>query len=148
MNHREDRTMASSLPILLTFDLDAESGALARDAENASRPVTLSVGQYGPRVAVPRLLSMLREERVPATFFVPGWVVDHYESTIAAIAQEGHEIAHHGYEHIPPAHQSAEEEESALIRGIASIRRVTGTAPRGYRSPSWEVSDVTLSLLA
>lgn len=140
--------MASSFPVLLTFDLDAESGALARDPENASRPVTLSVGQYGPRVAVPRLLAMLREEGVPATFFVPGWVVDRYEATIEAIVREGHEVAHHGYEHIPPAQQTAEEEEAALVRGIESIRRVTGSAPRGYRSPSWEVSAVTLSLLA
>lgn len=140
--------MASSFPVLLTFDLDAESGALARDPENASRPVTLSVGQYGPRVAVPRLLAMLREERVPATFFVPGWVVDRYEATIDAIVREGHEVAHHGYEHVPPAQQSAADEEAALVRGVESIRRVTGSVPRGYRSPSWEVSDVTLSLLA
>lgn len=139
--------MATAFPVLLTFDLDAESGALARDTANASRPVTLLVGQYGPHVAVPRLLTMLREEQVPATFFVPGWVVDHYPATIEAIQRDGHEIAHHGYEHIPPARQSAEEEEAALVRGIESIKRVTGTVPRGYRSPSWEVSNVTLSLL-
>src|SRR5579859_998372 len=95
--HREDATMSTTaFPVLLTFDLDAESGALARDPETAERPVALSVGHYGPNVAVPRLLALLRKQAIPATFFVPGWVVEHYPSTIEAILRDGHELAHHG----------------------------------------------------
>lgn len=141
--------MASApFPILLTFDVDAESALLARDPANAERPVTLSRGQYGPRRGVPRLLALLRREQIPATFFVPGWVVDHYPATVAAILEGGHEVAHHGYQHIPPAQQTAAEEEEALVAGIEAIRRATGQAPVGYRSPSWEFSSATLELLA
>jgi peptidoglycan/xylan/chitin deacetylase (PgdA/CDA1 family) len=136
-----------SFPVLLTFDLDAESGALARDPANATRPVTLSVGQYGPHVAVPRILGVLREQAVPATFFVPGWVVDKYPESIEAVLKDGHELAHHGYEHVPPALQTPDEEEASLSRGVESIRKLSGSAPQGYRSPSWEVSGVTLDLL-
>ena len=49
-------------PIMLTFDLDAESGVLAQDPNNARRPGVLSVGQYGPKVAVYRLLNLLRRK--------------------------------------------------------------------------------------
>lgn len=140
--------MASTpFPIALTFDVDAESALLARDPANAERPVTLSRGQYGPRRGVPRLLALLRREQIPATFFVPGWVVDHYPETVGAILEDGHELAHHGYQHIPPANQSAAEEEEALVAGSEAIRRASGQAPFGYRSPSWEFSGATLGLL-
>ncbi|HEY8741916.1 MAG TPA: ribulose phosphate epimerase, partial [Chloroflexota bacterium] len=66
-----------AFPILLTFDLDAESAILARNPEDAGRPVTLSRGRYGPKRGLPRLLALLRREQIPATFFVPGWVVEH-----------------------------------------------------------------------
>lgn len=137
----------SAFPILLTFDLDAESAILARDPADAHRPVTLSRGQYGPKRGLPRLLALLRREQIPATFFVPGWVVEHYPAAVDAILQEGHELAHHGYHHIPPANQSPEEEEAALVAGSEAIRRASGQAPVGYRSPSWEFSAITLLLL-
>ncbi len=140
--------MASpAFPVLLTFDLDAESAILATDPENINRPVTLSRGQYGPKRGVPRLLALLRREQIPATFFIPGWVVEHYPDAVQAILADGHELAHHGYHHIPPARQTAEEEEQGLVAGIEAIRRASGQPPVGYRSPSWEFSSVTLPLL-
>jgi peptidoglycan/xylan/chitin deacetylase (PgdA/CDA1 family) len=137
-----------SFPIMLTFDLDAETGALAIDLNNANRPGVLSVGQYGPRVGVHRILRLLEEEDIPATFFVPGWVIDKYPAALEAIVKAGHEVAHHGYTHQPPASFAGRaEEEEALIKGSESIVRVTGRKPLGYRSPSWDFSPHTLSLL-
>ena len=137
-----------SFPIMLTFDLDAESGALAQDASNANRPGVLSVGQYGPKVGVHRILSLLAAEDIPATFFVPGWVIDKYPAALEAVVKAGHEVAHHGYTHQPPAtFASRDEEEAGLVKGIESVVRATGQKPRGYRSPSWDFSPHTLSLL-
>ncbi len=116
-----------TFPIMLTFDLDAETAALAIDPNNVNRPGTLSIGRYGPNVAVERLLALLKTEEIPVTWFVPGWVVDHYPVAIEQIVAAGHEIAHHGYTHTPPANlpdRAAEEDE--LVRGIASIERATG----------------------
>lgn len=135
-------------PVMLTFDLDAESGALANDPENARRPGVLSVGQYGPKVGVPRILRLLDEEQIPATFFIPGCVIYKYPAAVEAIVSRGHEIAHHGYTHTPPAKfATREEEEAELVRGIESILRATGQRPRGYRSPSWDFSPNTIELL-
>ena len=138
-----------SFPIMLTFDLDAESGALAVDAANANRPGVLSVGQYGPKVGVHRILRLLADEGIVATFFVPGWVIDKYPAAVTAVVEAGHELAHHGYTHQPPAtFASRDKEEAALVHGIECITRVTGSAPLGYRSPSWDFSPHTLALLA
>ncbi len=137
-----------ALPIMLTFDLDAETGALAQDPANANRPGVLSTGQYGPKVGVHRILRMLADEGVPATFFVPGWVIDKYPAALEAIVKAGHEVAHHGYTHQPPAtFASRAEEEDGLVKGIEAVVRATGQKPVGYRSPSWDFSPHTLPLL-
>src|SRR4029077_14248157 len=49
--------------------------------------------------------------------------------------------------HIPPAQQSREEEEADLVRANDAIARLTGHKARGYRSPSWDLSENTIDLL-
>src|SRR5262245_23645035 len=58
-----------------TFDLDAEEVWIA-DEQADDRPGVLSQGTYGPKVAVPLILDILRRHRVAATFFVPGRVAE------------------------------------------------------------------------
>jgi peptidoglycan/xylan/chitin deacetylase (PgdA/CDA1 family) len=52
----------------------------------------------------------------------------------------------HGYTHTPPARLSPEDEEAELARARSLLEGV-GATITGYRSPSWEVSPVTLDLL-
>ena len=58
----------------------------------------------------------------------------------------GHEIAHHGWTHRPPASLTREQEEGELVRGNEAIRKLTGRAARGYRSPSWDLSPHSIGL--
>lgn len=60
---------------------------------------SLSVGQYGPKRCVDRILDMLESYGVKATFFVPGLTAERYPEVIRRIAEAGHEIGHHGYAH-------------------------------------------------
>ncbi len=138
---------APSFPLMLTFDLDAESGVLARDPANAQRPGVLSRGRYGPRVALFRILDLLGREGIPATFFIPGWVIDHHPKAAAAVRDAGHEISHHGYHHTPPGTLDLASERTELEQGIQAIETLTGQRPVGYRSPSWDFSPQTLALL-
>ena len=141
--------MDAAFPVCLTFDIDAEAGVLARDPANAQRPVALSAGRYGPQTALPHILDLLDRHALPATFFVPGWTADHHTEAIAECARRGHEIAHHGYHHVrPDSFASAGAEREELERGIAALESATGERPIGYRSPAWELSPHTLSLLA
>ncbi len=129
--------------VCLTFDFDALSIWLAR---GMTTPTPISRGEFGA-VGAERILSLLRAHRIPATWFVPGHTIEIYPEVCARIHAEGHEIGHHGYLHEPPATLSREEEERVLLRGNEAIRRITGAPARGYRSPSWDLSPHTVSLL-
>ena len=61
----------------------------------------MSHQQYGPVTGVPRLLELLRELELRASLFVPGFSAEQHNATVAAIAEAGHEICHHGYLHMP-----------------------------------------------
>lgn len=132
---------------LLTFDVDAESPILAEGGRHAANPVAMSHQAYGPLVAVPRLLELLAEYSLPATFFIPGWTADRYPETVERIVAAGHEIGHHGYSHLSPMRMEEEAERADLERGLDALARV-GVRPRGYRTPSWEASLRTFDLLA
>jgi peptidoglycan-N-acetylglucosamine deacetylase len=132
--------------VCLTFDFDALSVWLAGYAP--ATPAMLSRGEYGARVGLPRILSLLREYRLPATFFVPGHTAESFAQDVDAILTAGHEIAHHSYDHRDPSTLSPDEERRNLERGITVLQRFLGHPPAGYRSPSWDYSPCTLSLLA
>jgi peptidoglycan/xylan/chitin deacetylase (PgdA/CDA1 family) len=134
--------------VMLTFDFDAETLWISRDASNWKRPGTLSQGTYGARVAVPKILELLRELELRGTFFVPGWTAERHTDRVAAILECGHEVGHHGYLHewINPDDPAAEE--AALDRGLEALRKTVGVKPVGYRSPAGETSGNLIRLLA
>jgi peptidoglycan/xylan/chitin deacetylase (PgdA/CDA1 family) len=139
---RENRRLAVSL----TFDFDADS-AFLRDGLAASSP-NASRWLYGPNEGVRRILKVLDKYKVPATFFIPGATCDHHSEVAKTIIAAGHEVGHHGYYHEAPSQIDEKQERMMIERGLDAIERLTGRLPRGYRSPSWELSEVTLSLLA
>jgi len=63
------------------------------------------------------------------------------------VVQDGHEVAHHSWAHVPPAQQTRAEEEADLIRANEAVEKLTGRKARGYRSPSWDLSESTIDLL-
>ena len=133
--------------VMLTFDVDGESLWLAGDLTNLDKPGLLSMGTYGARVGVPLILDLLKKNDLPATFFVPGWTAETHADMIGVIHSTGHEIAHHGYLHEEPTALSRDEEEEVLKKGLTALRSITGKDPAGYRSPAWEFSANTISLL-
>ncbi len=133
--------------LVLTFDFDAESLWLANDPAHEKLPAVLSLGGYGAKVGVPRILDFLREEGLPATFFVPGWTADHHPARVEEIVAAGHEIAHHGYTHRPPLPDDPAMVEDELERGIEALVRATGRRPRGYRPPDGVSCEQSLRLL-
>lgn len=139
----DGRTAAAAL----TFDVDAESAILAYAPAAADRLGVMTHQAYGPRTGVPRLLRILAERELPATFFVPGYTVERWPDTIRSIRDAGHEIGHHGYLHEPLGADEATEERY-LLRGLAALDAVVGVRPVGYRAPMWETSYRTPGLLA
>jgi peptidoglycan-N-acetylglucosamine deacetylase len=132
---------------VLSFDVDAESPILVEGRRYADDPTLMSHQAYGPQVAVPRILRLLEDYSLPATFFVPGYTADHYPEEIERIAVGGHEIAHHGYSHHSPLRMDEAWERADLERGLTALDPL-GVKPDGYRTPSWEPSRHTFDLLA
>ena len=131
---------------VMSFDFDAEEVWIGEDPGNASRPGVLSQGTYGAKVAVPVLLRLLERHGLRASFFVPGRVAERYPQRVRDILAAGHEVGHHGYTHTSPMSLTPKGEEDELLRG-AEVLSGLGAEVVGYRSPSWEFSEVTLSLL-
>jgi peptidoglycan-N-acetylglucosamine deacetylase len=129
--------------VCLTFDFDTQSGFIAR---GMTTPTPLSRGEFG-LIGAERILALLKANGIRATWFVPGFTIESHPRACEAVVADGHEVAHHSWAHVPPAQQSRAEEEADLVRANAAIARLTGRQARGYRSPSWDLSEHTIDLL-
>ncbi len=87
----------------ITFDIDADSLIRnARPEDGHLRLAPVSMGRYGPTVAVPRILDTYRRLGLRQTFFMPAWVMETYPATVETILEDGHEIGHHSWRHEDP----------------------------------------------
>lgn len=129
--------------VVLCFDFDAESMWAAASLTN---PALLSRGEYGARVGVPRILSLLDKYGIRATFFVPADTARRHPELVKEIHARGHEIGHHGDVHESPLKLELDEEKRILDTGFETLEKVTGERPRGYRSPGWELSPNSIRL--
>ena len=133
--------------LALTFDLDAEELWIGNDPAYAADPGVLAMGHYGARVGVPKILELLAHEELPATFFVPGAVAERYPGHVSAILEAGHEVAHHGYTHVPADPGVPGLVEEQIDRGLEALDRIAGIAPVGYRAPDGVSSHLGLRTL-
>jgi peptidoglycan/xylan/chitin deacetylase (PgdA/CDA1 family) len=136
----------ADLRVCLSFDFDTMSAFVFRGQDT---PTWLSRGEFGARVGIVRVLDLLAEHRVHATFFVPGYTADSFPDRVRAIHRSGHEIGNHGYLHEPPAQAGgdAEQERAVLRKANEALHRVARVVPTGYRSPSWDLSPHSVRLL-
>ena len=129
--------------ICLSFDFDALSVWFSYPQ---TTPAMLARGEYGARVGVPRVLDLLGQYGIAATFFIPGHTADSFPHEVEAILAAGHEVGHHSYAHIDPSQQTPDAEREDMERAFAALARF-GITPQGFRSPSADFSAATLGLL-
>ncbi|HYL59021.1 MAG TPA: polysaccharide deacetylase [Candidatus Acidoferrales bacterium] len=134
--------MDKKISVCLTFDFDAIS--LWLGGFRATSLSAISRGEFG-RVGAGRLLAMLREFKLPSTWFIPGHSAETYPQIVEGLVADGHEIGNHGYLHSRP--KSPEDEAAILDRGNEVIARMTGRRPVGYRSPGAGLSYNMVELL-
>jgi peptidoglycan/xylan/chitin deacetylase (PgdA/CDA1 family) len=132
----------------LTFDMDAEAAVLTADIASIARMTPMSHQSYGPLVGVPRILALLKRHGVTATFFIPGYSAHRYPDVVRAVAEAGHEIAHHSYFHENTIGMDEKTEAAMIDLGLRALHDVAGVRPQGYRAPMWEMNYHTPRLLA
>lgn len=130
----------------ITFDIDAETPVLAERRQYASHPMAMTHQAYGPDVGVPRLMDMLDQVDVKATFFLPGWVAEIRPSLAPSILDRGHEVAHHSYSHRTPTGMTAAEQREDFERAL-DVLQTQGVEVRGHRAAMWAATEHTPPLL-
>ena len=91
------------------------------------------------------ILALFKKHNVRGTFFVLGWVADHFPMLVQEIAQAGHEVATHGYWHELVYRQTPAEFAEDLQDSLEAICRAAPQAnPIGYRAPSFSVTRESL----
>jgi len=133
-----------ALSCCITSDFDAMSSWIGSLKSN--NPSMISRGQFGA-VALPRILALLEDRGIRASFAVPGHTAYAYPRLIDQIVDGGHEIVHHGWVHENPAAFDEDGERRVLELGLEALERVAGVRPLGYRSPAWDLSPRSVDLL-
>jgi len=129
--------------VCLSFDFDGPSLWMQR---RMTSPTPISRGEFGA-VAVPRILRLLAERDITATFFIPGHTIESYPDECRMVADAGHEVALHGYAHELNTVLTPERETWVMGRAIELVERLTGVRPTGYRAPSGELTMQTIDTL-
>jgi len=101
---------------------------------------------YPLRVAdnVKRLLDLLDEFQVKATFFVLGWVAERVPGTVREIRGRGHEIACHGYGHQLIYRIGPKAFRDDVRRAKSILEEVAGVEVVGYRAPTYSITEKSL----
>jgi polysaccharide deacetylase family protein (PEP-CTERM system associated) len=87
-----------------------------------------------------RVLNLLNQSGVTATFFVLGWVAERCPTLVKDIHNAGHEIASHGFGHQRVSTQSQQEFREDVRTSKELLEDLIGQAVLGYRAPSYSIS--------
>jgi peptidoglycan/xylan/chitin deacetylase (PgdA/CDA1 family) len=134
--------------VALAFDLDGPTGGAMLDGSIWGNPSFFTLGSYGPWRALPRLLDLLARFRLPATFFVPAWVVETWPERCRAIVDQGHEIAYHGDRHESFWELDEAQQRTVMERSRAVFKQHLGIEAVGFRTPSGDWGPATTRVLA
>jgi len=130
--------------VALSFDSDHETSALR---DNETSPGRLAQGEFGARVGVPRILGLLAEHAIPATFFIPAVSALLHPGEARTCSDAGHEIGVHGWIHERNSLLERDVELELTSRSLITLERECGIRPVGIRTPSWDFSDHTLEIV-
>jgi peptidoglycan/xylan/chitin deacetylase (PgdA/CDA1 family) len=130
----------------VTVDVDGPAGLACRAGGPWDGRLTARSEHDFVWRGLERVVEVLGQYGALATFYVPGITVEHDPGVFRELIDAGHEIGHHGYAHLPTHTLDPAGERDELEHGIAALAAI-GVEPAGYRSPGWELTPVTLSLL-
>lgn len=90
------------------------------------------------------ILEMLDQHETKATFFTLGWVAERYPEVIQRIAENGHEVASHGYGHERASDQTPDTFYADIRIAKEILEDLCGSEVKGYRAPSFSIGEKNL----
>lgn len=92
-------------------------------------------------ISLPRIIDLLDKNYSKGTFFVLGCVAEKNAELIKKIIASGHEIASHGFHHIPLSEHTPDTFEEDLNKSIKILSDISGQKIIGYRATSFSLCD-------
>jgi polysaccharide deacetylase family protein (PEP-CTERM system associated) len=89
------------------------------------------------------VLGLFDQASVKGTFFTLGWVAERYPAMIRRIADAGHEVASHGWDHKRVFLMTPDEFGEDLKRAREVLEDLSGQRVTGYRAPSFSIDKRT-----
>ncbi|HWP56251.1 MAG TPA: polysaccharide deacetylase family protein [Candidatus Acidoferrales bacterium] len=126
-------------------DRQRMASAEGRSTKNIT---SITERQYGERVGVYRLLNVLKDEGLKASFFVNGRTVDAFPELMKRIIAEGHELGSGSWQHHSTTVMSREEQHSGVKRAVDAFQRHLGFRPLGFAMTGERPTDDTPRVLA
>ncbi len=107
----------------------------------------LSGSYLGIETALPRLLDLFKDYRVPADFFILGEVADSFPDAVRRILGDGHALGSHSYAHDHLCGLPFDGQVGIIRKSIDSVRKITGQAARMFRAPNFSADGTTVRAL-
>lgn len=140
MKHSDEMT-AGKLKHMLSFDVE-EHFQVAAFWSVARRREWNGLASRVERNSM-KIAELLSEHSTKATFFVLGWVAERHPELVKRLAQQGHEIASHGYGHELVHTQTPTEFRQDVRRSKQILEDLIGRQVVGYRAPSFSITSRT-----
>ena len=105
------------------------------------------VAMEGLNDNLPKMLNLLDEYGIKATFYTAAAMADEWPDLVKEIADRGHEIACMGYCHENFGNMSPEEQREVLAKAKARLEEVAGVPVKGFRMPAGEMTEETLKIV-
>lgn len=125
-------------------------------ADQVQKPVPIERGNVNnPKVAfacnvfwgeefLPEMLEALEKNNVHITFFIGGTWAKSNPEVLKMIADKGHELANHSYNHPHPNALSKEKNQEQILKTEAIVQEITGVKTALYAPPYGEYNDTVL----
>ena len=132
------------MTIVNYLSIDVEDYFQVSAFEKVSPPETWENREFRVERNTEKILSILEESNIKATFFILGWVAQHFPDLVGRIAAQGHEIASHGYGHRRVTTLDRQGFRDDIRSSKALLEDIAGVEVKGYRAPSYSISKDSL----
>ncbi|MCU1358713.1 MAG: polysaccharide deacetylase [Ilumatobacteraceae bacterium] len=118
------------------------------ESDDGSKRLALTFDDGPTTQFTAKVLDILAEHKVTATFFEIGELVRRHPDLVRRTLDEGHEIGNHTYDHLSAGVQSPDEVRKTVERGADEIARISGSRPRWMRPVKGHVNGALMQAAA
>jgi len=95
-------------------------------------------------IGLNKVLALLKKHKTSATFFTLGWIAEHHPFIVKRVADAGHEIACHSYQHDKVYDLSPDEFRADVLKAKDLLEKASGKEVLGFRAPYFSITKKSL----